>query len=188
MIKASVTFARARNSDQKQERREAILESARTLFVRDGFENVFLRDIADDARLAKSNIYRYFESREHIYLVIMQRAEFAWEKKTVSLLEKFQRKATIGQVAGTLAHTFAGAKTYCLLTTVTNSVLEQNLSQNLFCVSTKLLLNAEPGSQRQLQRLFPEPKESVRTWQLTSKKAAHFIATLLRGARVDSDD
>ena len=51
------------------------------LFWEKGLENVTLTDIGNKAGTAKSNLYRYFESREHIYLVTLQKVAADWEKK-----------------------------------------------------------------------------------------------------------
>jgi AcrR family transcriptional regulator len=60
-------FQRARRPAQIEERKEAIL-LRRAPLPKNGLENVSFTDIAREVGLAKSNIYRYFESREHICL------------------------------------------------------------------------------------------------------------------------
>jgi AcrR family transcriptional regulator len=122
------TFTRARQPDQIEERKVAILESALTLFVDNGLENVSLSDIASRIGCAKSNLYRYFETREDIYLHVLQREGAAWEKKAHSSLKKLDGNGTVPLVAEALSKSFAGAKTYCSLMSVINSVLEKNLS------------------------------------------------------------
>jgi AcrR family transcriptional regulator len=121
-------FTRARQPDQIEERKEAILQSALTLFVNKGLENVSLSDIASKMGCAKSNLYRYFETREDIYLHILQREGAAWEKKAQSALKKLEGNGTVPLVAEALSKSFNGAKTYCSLMSVINSVLEKNLS------------------------------------------------------------
>jgi AcrR family transcriptional regulator len=61
-------FARARRPEQKQQRREAILEAARRLAVEHGVNHVSLGGVAAEVGLAKSNVVRYFGTREEIYL------------------------------------------------------------------------------------------------------------------------
>src|ERR1700742_4517861 len=74
-------FQRARQPAQIEKRRESILHAALTLFQRNGLENVSLNDIASEVELAKSNIYRYFDSREHIYLIVLQRLAAQFEER-----------------------------------------------------------------------------------------------------------
>ena len=66
-------FQRARQPNQIAERKEAVLRAALKLFQKHGLENVSLNDIAQEIGCAKSNLYRYFESREHIYLLLLQK-------------------------------------------------------------------------------------------------------------------
>ncbi|MCP2253202.1 transcriptional regulator, TetR family [Prauserella aidingensis] len=62
------TFVRARRPEQKQQRREAILAAAGELALERGVRNVSLGDIAKRVGFAKSNVVRYFGTREEIYL------------------------------------------------------------------------------------------------------------------------
>jgi AcrR family transcriptional regulator len=64
-------FARARSAEHKQRRREAILTAARDLAAREGVQGVTLAAVADAVGLAKSNVLRYFGTREEIYLELM---------------------------------------------------------------------------------------------------------------------
>ncbi|WP_043624155.1 TetR/AcrR family transcriptional regulator [Nonomuraea candida] len=64
-------FLRARRPEHKQQRREAILDAARELARASGVRNVSLGAVAEAVGLAKSNIVRYFGTREEIYLQLM---------------------------------------------------------------------------------------------------------------------
>jgi AcrR family transcriptional regulator len=64
------TFQRARTPAQKQQRRDAILTAARALAVRSGVRNLTLAAVADEGSLAKTNILRYFETRDELCLQI----------------------------------------------------------------------------------------------------------------------
>jgi AcrR family transcriptional regulator len=61
-------FHRARQPEQKAERRAAILAAAAALFDAEGPAGTGLNAIAAKAGFAKSNVYRYFESREAVLL------------------------------------------------------------------------------------------------------------------------
>lgn len=121
-------FKRARQPEQIEYRREEILRSALIIFRQKGLENVTLTDIAQEVGTVKSNLYRYFDSREHIYLNILQRQGDAWEKRITSLLEKLAGKGTIAKVANVITEAFMKSEDYCQLSTVVNSLLEKNLT------------------------------------------------------------
>lgn len=49
------------------ERRESILNAARTIFVRQGFSGARTKDIAAEARINEALIYRHFESKDELF-------------------------------------------------------------------------------------------------------------------------
>ena len=61
-------FVRARRPEHKQQRRDAILAAARDLALERGIRAVTLGDLADSVGLAKSNVVRYFGTREEIFV------------------------------------------------------------------------------------------------------------------------
>jgi AcrR family transcriptional regulator len=124
-------FQRARQPKQIEQRREAILEAALLLFQKKGLENVTLADIAEEVGTVKSNIYRYFDSREHIYLRVLQRQASAWEKRVMPALDALKRKGTAPKVAEVLTRSFIQSVELSTLITVINPVLEKALSPEL---------------------------------------------------------
>jgi AcrR family transcriptional regulator len=125
------SFQRARQPAQIEERKEAILRTALILFQKNGLENVSLSDIARAVGLAKSNIYRYFESREHIYLVVLQRLAAQFEQRLYPPLEKLKGKGTVAKVADIITEAYMDSPEYGELITVVNSVLEKRLTPPL---------------------------------------------------------
>jgi AcrR family transcriptional regulator len=125
------TFQRARQPEQIEQRKEAILAAALALFQEKGLENVALADIAARVGTATSNLYRYFESREHIYLRVLQRLGAAWEQKVYAPLAKLKGRGTVTRVAGILTQAYLSLPDYGELSTVVNTVLEKQLSPAL---------------------------------------------------------
>ena len=52
---------------------ERILEGAERLFIRDGIDSVSMNAIADEARIARKTLYKYFSSKQEIALAIFKR-------------------------------------------------------------------------------------------------------------------
>ena len=129
--KSCPDFQRARQPEQIAQRREAILQAALALFQRQGLENVSLNDIAREVKLAKSNIYRYFEGREHIYLVVLQRQAAQFEQRIYVGLARLKGKGTAAKVADALVEAYLISPEYGELITVVNSVLEKRLTPEL---------------------------------------------------------
>lgn len=53
------------------QRRDAILEAARTVFARQGYASTVVEDIAEQAGIGKGTLYLYFPSKEQIYLTAL---------------------------------------------------------------------------------------------------------------------
>ncbi len=61
-----------RREREKQQRRDAILKTAQSLFFDKGFRDTTIDDIARAAELSRGTIYLYFESKEEIYATVME--------------------------------------------------------------------------------------------------------------------
>ena len=61
-----------RREREKQQRRDDILNTARTIFFDKGFRDTTIDDIARAAELSRGTIYLYFESKEEIYATVLE--------------------------------------------------------------------------------------------------------------------
>lgn len=71
-------FRRARSQEHKEDRREAILAAAASLMDEHGLEGATLALIADRVGVSKAALYRYFPTREAIFLALLLAEEEAW--------------------------------------------------------------------------------------------------------------
>ena len=121
-------WRRARRPAQKAIRREAILDAADTLFNSEGLEGVSLNAIAREVSLAKSNLYRYFESREAIFLALLERDQKAWTEDVEAKLAQLRGVGTPDSVAKACCDSFLAHPRLCSLSTALTTVLEHNLA------------------------------------------------------------
>lgn len=121
-------FQRARAPDQKEQRRIDVLTAARRLLVAEGVAAVGLSAIAREVGLAKSNLYRYFGSREEILLALLSDELVAWLGEFERAAEPLRGSDDVDRVAQALAHTMAGRPIACALIAVVAGVLEHNTS------------------------------------------------------------
>jgi AcrR family transcriptional regulator len=112
-----MAYQRARSPEHKEERREAILAAAASLARGSAVRAVSLGDIARHVGLAKSNLLRYFESREDIFLTLLLRE---WEDFTAAAAEQ-------PDAAG-LARALTERPFFCDLLGEQSAVLEHNVS------------------------------------------------------------
>lgn len=120
-------FKRARHADQKNARRQELLRAASELFDDGGPLGAGINAIAAHAGFTKSNVYRYFESREHVLLALFleEFANFAGEATA-----ELGRLPPCGpsDVGATITNGFASRPRLCKLAAVFGSMLEQNVS------------------------------------------------------------
>ena len=119
-------FQRARRPEHKDQRRETILAAARELAGQRPVREISLGDIARQVGLAKSNVLRYFESREELFLRLLTRE---WEAWRLDATEQLRSADPIpGRVAHTVAHTLGQRPLFCDLISEMAAVLERNVS------------------------------------------------------------
>ncbi|MDR3474904.1 MAG: TetR/AcrR family transcriptional regulator [Devosia sp.] len=138
----SVDFHRARRPEQITVRREAILAAAAALFGQEGPEGTSLNAIAARAGFTKSNVYRYFESREAVLLSLFLEdfADLAGE------LERTLPDGPAGDpvaAAHAVAAAFLARPRLCQLLGMLASVLERNVSEAaVVMLKTTMLMTA----------------------------------------------
>jgi AcrR family transcriptional regulator len=71
-----------------KETRELLLQSAETIFVRDGYEGAELGEIASLAGRTKGAIYAHFKSKEDIFLALIEQHTVRYRKQMAELIAK----------------------------------------------------------------------------------------------------
>ncbi|GAB2948225.1 TetR family transcriptional regulator [Nonomuraea fastidiosa] len=121
-------FRRARRPEHKQQRREAILTAARELARTSGVRNVSLGAVAEAVGLAKSNIVRYFGTREEIYLVLLAEEWRSWADAVRAALRQSSEPGSPHRIATLLADTLIERPLFCDLLSHSSTTLEHNVS------------------------------------------------------------
>lgn len=117
---AECLFQRARSPEQKAERRAQILAAAATFFEQERFEAISLASIARKAGVTKAALYRYFSSKEALFLGL-----YLDELEQVSLTP-VDDTLPLWQA---LSDLLVARPLFCRLTAILHSVLEQNLDE-----------------------------------------------------------
>ena len=81
-------WERARSEEQKEERIKQIIRASLTIFDVEGYEAVSFSRIAALNKSARSNIYKYFSTREEIFLEILRREIKSWGDALVEALKE----------------------------------------------------------------------------------------------------
>jgi AcrR family transcriptional regulator len=126
------SFQRARRPEQMAARRAAILDVARAMLAEKAVTDISLRELSDRVGLAKSNVLRYFDSREAIFLEVLDEEFGAWLTGLDARLGRpRERKANYAseiRVAATMAQSLVDSRLLCELLGAMAAVLERNIS------------------------------------------------------------
>ncbi|HEY1971361.1 MAG TPA: TetR family transcriptional regulator [Pseudonocardia sp.] len=132
MSDAHCGFRRARRPEQVEARRAAILDAAVALLRERPISEISLRELSARVGLAKSNVLRYFDSREAIFLEVLDQFWTEWlDDLQVRLAEPGPAGADFArerELAGILAAELAARPLLCELIASMGGVLERNIS------------------------------------------------------------
>ena len=126
-------FQRARSEQQRETRRQAILGAAAAMLAEMPVAEVTLNELSRRAGLAKSNVLRYFESREAVLLELLDSAWQGWlVRLDQELADAVEPAASVtercGQLAAAVAASLASRPMLCDLISAQAAVLERNVS------------------------------------------------------------
>jgi AcrR family transcriptional regulator len=125
-------FQRARSEEQRAARRQAILGAAAAMLAEMPVAEVTLNELSRRVGLAKSNVLRYFESREAVLLELLNSADQDWLTQLDHDLMAADPAASIAaryaQLAATVAASLASRPMLCDLISAQAAVLERNVS------------------------------------------------------------
>ena len=128
-----VAFQRARNAEQREARRRTILGTAAAMLEEMPVSEVSLNELSRRVGLAKSNVLRYFESREEILLELLDQARSQWLASLAGQLSAGVDPAggerdRGDQIAAVIAGSLGSRRVLCDLLSAQDSVLEHNVS------------------------------------------------------------
>jgi AcrR family transcriptional regulator len=126
-------FVRARRPEQREVRRRAILDAAEALLGELPMADISLRELSRRAGLATSNVLRYFESREAVFLELLARERGLWLDALPSELPPRPQRAdsatySVDVFARAYADSIARRPLLCEMASAMSSVLERNVS------------------------------------------------------------
>jgi AcrR family transcriptional regulator len=131
MNMTAVEFQRARSPAQQQQRRAAILAAARGMLDHLPPAEVSLRELSRQVGLSKSNVVRYFPTREAVFLAVLTEDWDGWLAAVETQLPKADARRRTHtrheQIAAVIARTLAEHRRYCDLLAACQAVLEHNI-------------------------------------------------------------
>ena len=151
-----MNWQRARTDENKNERKEAICAAAFTLFVKNGYEKVSFNGIALQAGFTKSNMYRYFSSKEEIFLKIFSELFNQWFESYTKRLKKLDENTDIKQFANAWVQSFKALPQFLDLVPILFVSLEKNSSYEQLVEFKKMSKYLLYNITVEVSRIYPD--------------------------------
>jgi AcrR family transcriptional regulator len=177
-----VTFQRARSEEQRQIRRRAILDTAAAMLDEMPVAEVSLNELSRRVGLAKSNVLRYFESREAVLLELLDDYMGAWltdlaEELAAGIEPQPAADVRADQLAGILSRSLADRVVLCDLLGAQGGVLERNVSVEVAKRHKRSSLARLAAMSGLLRRHLPELGDSAQLFCLMSLVSAGALSS-----------
>jgi len=172
-----VTFQRARSAEQRESRRRAILDTAAAMLDEMPVADLSLNELSRRVGLAKSNVLRYFESREAVLLELLDDFLERWLSELADELAAgvdptASAEARAGQLAEVLSRSLADRVVLCDLFGAQGGVLEHNVSVEVVKRHKRSSLATLEAMSELVRRHVPELGDGARQFCLTSLVSA----------------
>lgn len=79
-----MTWERARSEEQIEHRIKEITDATARLYESNRFEDISFSMIAKEANFTRSNLYRYFKTKEEIFLALLSHDMVAWREDVLA--------------------------------------------------------------------------------------------------------
>lgn len=145
---------RARKDEDKLARRQLILGTALALWGEQPYVEITMSGVAQAAGLAKGTLYLYFQTKEELFLAVLEQLLWTWFGGVDARLAALEA-VTPPQVAATLAASLEGQAPMLRLLALLNSTLEQNIPLPVGLAFKATLAQHLGQTGAHLERLLP---------------------------------
>ncbi|MBQ4848105.1 TetR/AcrR family transcriptional regulator [Pseudoalteromonas sp. MMG005] len=150
-----MNWKRARTDERKNERKEAIYDAAYTLFKAKGYDKVSFNGIASEAGFTKSNMYRYFSSKEEIFLNVFASLFEQWFDNYCARLQKLKENECVDNFTEAWVGSFSEHPKLMDLMPILFSSLEKNSSYEQLQAFKRLSKNLLYRITLEISRIYP---------------------------------
>ncbi|WP_181779144.1 TetR/AcrR family transcriptional regulator [Pseudonocardia pini] len=176
-----MTFQRARSEEQRAIRRRAILDTAAAMLDEMPVAEVSLNELSRRVGLAKSNVLRYFESREAVLLELLDAFLESWlaqlaDELAAGVDAQASPEERAGQLAEVLSRSLAERVVLCDLFGAQGGVLEHNVSVEVVKRHKRSSLTRLAAMTDLVRRHLPELDDGAQLFCLMSLVSAGALA------------
>jgi len=150
-----MTWKRARSKEQKKQRISEIVDATARLYKKHSFEEISFTRIAKEAGFTRSNLYKYFSSKEEIFLAFLKQDIITWRK---DLLRTFGRHQTrsVKAFASIWADVLSRHRRLLDLISILPSYLEKNVTEESLVGFKRGIIGELHLLSEGLVKLFPD--------------------------------
>ncbi|WP_055046560.1 TetR/AcrR family transcriptional regulator [Devosia sp. A16] len=162
----TTTFQRARKPEEISARRETLLAAAAELFDAEGPLGTGLNAIAARAGFTKSNVYRYFESREEVLLSLFL-AEMERLVPALAAAVAATPAGDLDALARNLTEEFISRPRFAHLASILSSTLEANVSEDTIVMVKRTMGGMTAEMAAALRTRLPQASTEDAVWALS---------------------
>lgn len=163
---STTSFQRARKPDEVRARRDTLLAAAAALFDEEGPLGAGLNAIAARAGFTKSNVYRYFESREQVLLSLFLDEMERFVPAFTAAVEATE-PGDLDALAEAVVGGFIARPRLGQLTTIVSSTLEANVSEETIVGVKRTMGGMAKLMAEALRRRLPNATLEDTLWAIT---------------------
>ncbi|GAA2948566.1 MULTISPECIES: TetR/AcrR family transcriptional regulator [Streptomyces] len=177
-----MTFQRARSEEQREIRRRTILDTAAAMLDEMPVAEVSLNELSRRVGLAKSNVLRYFESREAVLLELLDDFLGRWlaelaDELAAGIEAHAAPEVRAGRLAEVLSRSLADRVVLCDLFGAQGGVLEHNVSVEVVKRHKRSSLTRLAAMSDLVRRHVPELGDDAQLFCLMSLVSAGALSS-----------
>jgi AcrR family transcriptional regulator len=180
-----MAFQRARSTEQREIRRQTILDTAAAMLDEMPVAEISLNELSRRVGLAKSNVLRYFESREAVLFELLERAMARWladlpDELARGVDPRLSARERGDQVAAVLSASLARQSVFCELINAQTGVLEHNVSVEVVVRHKRSAIAGLTTTTDLIRQHLPELGDGARMVALMTLILAGTLSTYCR--------
>ena len=150
---------RARNPEDKQERRAGILAVARDVWDGTTYSGFTMADVAERAGLAKGTLYLYFKTKEELLLALLVDLFAEWFDHVDARLDGAGGRFSPARLARLLCESLEARPAFTRLLVILHTILEQNIAFEIALAFKTMLLDRLGRTAARVERRLPLLRE-----------------------------
>ncbi|MDB4966707.1 MAG: TetR family transcriptional regulator [Myxococcales bacterium] len=147
---------RARKAEDKELRRRAILDAARTVFAERGWSGFAMSEVAARSGVVKGTLYLYWPTREELLLAVLEELLWAWMAELDARLDDARAPAGPRTLAAVVCESLSSYEPLGRLLAVLQTVLEHNVTRPSVLRFKTTLLERAAATGARFERHVPK--------------------------------